>query len=244
MIQVIQHNENISELRIENKPINIVDIDLLKDLRKKLKEDTSKGIIISGIPNIFCSGVDIPSLLNQNREKVYEYWEQVFLLASEMALYEKPIFAAITGQCIAAGVLIALFCDYRVMADGKYNISLSEVKVGVTLPSCFYLSLKRIVGSLNAERILIFGDNYTPQQAKTMGLVDEVVNQEDVINRSIEKLEQILKIPHHSLTSTRKIARQDLINEFQDISLLPIDDFVNSFMSNDTQKILNRLFTQ
>ena len=93
MIDVITHDSKITELRIARAPINLIDVGVLKALRHALAAaDASgqRGIILSGLPGVFSAGVDLVALLNSERNIVRAYWEQVFLLASEMALSRQP----------------------------------------------------------------------------------------------------------------------------------------------------------
>lgn len=247
MIQTIAHEGRITELRIARPPINLIDVDVLKALRQALASahaDGQRGIILSGTPGVFSSGVDIAALVDGDRAVVRDYWEQVFLLACEMAQYRQPIFAAITGHCMAAGALLAVFCDYRVMARGAWHVGLNEVRVGVALPACFQFAVRRVVGALNAERLLVFGRTLDPRQALDMGLVDELADPADVVPFARDRLGELLAMPRHGLRATRAIARDDLRQAFADVEALPLDEFVDSFLQPETQAVLRQVASQ
>ncbi len=247
MLDITEHEEDIIELCINRPPINLIDVDILRALRRSLadaKESGYRGIILSGTPGIFSSGIDIPSLINNERAIVREYWEQVFLLATEMAQSRLPIFAAISGHCFAAGALLAIFCDYRIMARGSWRIGLNEVQVGVALPACFQYAVRRVVGTLNAERLLVFGRLLDPTQALNIGLIDELVHPSNLITSARERLQELLLMPNHGLTETRATARRDLSDAFASIDTLPLDEFIDAFMLPETQNILSRVVSQ
>jgi 3,2-trans-enoyl-CoA isomerase len=247
MIKIIEHESNIVELRIARHPLNLIDIGVLKALRHSMAEAENagcRGMILSGTPGMFSSGVDIVSLIDGERATVRDYWEQVFLLAAEMAQSRLPIFAAITGHCMAAGALFAVFCDYRIMARGGWHIGLNEVRVGVALPACFQTAVRRVVGALNAERLLVFGRLLDPEQALDMGLVDELVDPANVVTSTRERLQELLAMPSHGLAETRAIARRDLSDVFEDVDALPIDEFVDAFMQPATQTVLRQAVGQ
>jgi len=244
MIDIIPHEGGITELRIARPPINLIGVDVLRALRTALAEadrNGQRGIILSGAPGVFSSGVDIAALVDGQRGLVREYWAQVFLLASEMAMSRQPIFAAITGHCMAAGALLAAFCDYRVMAEGAWQIGLNEVRVGVALPECFQYAVRRVVGALNAERMLVFGRLLSPQQALDINLVDELTVREEVVACTKARLQELLAMPPHALVSTRAIARRDLRDVFADVDALPIDEFVDAFLEPETQQVLRHV---
>lgn len=244
MIDIIPHDAGITELRIARPPVNLIDVGVLKSLRHALSEADragQRGIILSGAPGVFSSGVDVAALVDGDHAAVREYWQQVFLLASEMALSRQPIFAAITGHCMAAGALLAVFCDYRVMAQGAWHVGLNEVRVGVALPECFQFAVRRVVGALMAERLLVFGRMLSPQQALDVNLVDELAEPAQVVERARERLLELLSVPPQALVSTRAIARRDLRDVFADVDALPVDDFVDAFLQPETMQALRHV---
>lgn len=247
MIETIALEGGITELRIARPPFNLIDVSVLKDLRRELARadaEGRRGIIVSGVSGVFSSGVDIAALLDGGRAAARAYWEQVFLLACDMARYRHPIFAAITGHCVAAGALLAVFCDYRVMARGSWQIGLNEVRVGVALPACFQFAVRRVVGALNAERLLVFGRTLDPQRALEIGLVDELAHPVNVVAFARERLEDLLAVPHHGLSEMRAIARDDLRQVFADVDALPLDEFVDAFLQPETQAVLRQVAGQ
>jgi enoyl-CoA hydratase/carnithine racemase len=244
MIDIIPHDSGITELRIARPPVNLIDVGVLKSLRHALAEADGagqRGIILSGAPGVFSSGVDLSALVGGDYEAVREYWQQVFLLASEMAQSRQPIFAAITGHCMAAGALLAVFCDYRVMAQGSWQVGLNEVRVGVALPDCFQLAVRRVVGALQAERLLVFGRMLSPQQALEVNLVDELAEPAQVVAKARERLQELLSVPPQALASMRAIARRDLCDVFADVDALPVGEFVDAFLQPETQQALRHV---
>lgn len=244
MIDIIPHDAGITELRIARPPVNLIDVGVLKALRHALAQADNagqRGIILSGAPGVFSSGVDVAALVDGEYATVREYWQQVFLLASEMALSRQPIFAAITGHCMAAGALLAVFCDYRVMAKGSWQVGLNEVRVGVALPECFQFAVRRVVGGLMAERLLLFGRMLSPQQALDVNLVDELAEPAQVVERTRERLQELLSVPVQALASARDIARRDLRDVFADVNALPVDSFVDAFLHPETMQVLRHL---
>lgn len=247
MIETITHKGDITELRIARPPINLIDVGVLKALRQALASadaEGQRGIILSGTPGVFSSGVDILALVDGDRACVRDYWEQVFLLARDMTQYRHPIFAAITGHCVAAGALLAVFCDYRVMARGAWHVGLNEVRVGVALPACFQFAVRRVVGTLNAERLLVFGRTLDPRQALDIGLVDELADPADVVPFARDRLGELLAMPRQGLRATRAIARDDLRQVFADFDALPLDEFVDAFLQPETQAVLGQVAKQ
>ena len=155
MLNLITHDHAIRELQLARPPVNALNLELLQALRKAVDDsvrDDVRGIVLSGAPGLFSAGIDVPALLQRDRAGVREYWREFFALCGVLARAPIPLVAAITGHSPAGGAVLALFCDYRVMADGPYRIGLNEVQVGLIVPEAIQLALRRVVGTYRAER--------------------------------------------------------------------------------------------
>ena len=244
MIEVIEQGSGVVELRLSRPPANLMDIVTLKALGTSLTsafEDGRQGVILSGLPGVFSAGIDSVALLNSGESGTRAFCQEIFKLAAQMANSPIPIVTAITGHCIASGVLISIFSDYRVVASGNWRLALNEVKVGIALPECFQFALSRIVGSFFAERILVFGEELTPNQAKKIQLIDEIVPQHEVVLRAKEKLMELLMLPKHSMLRAREIARRDLAQAFPHPDQVAVEELVESFLHPLTRNIFDHL---
>ena len=136
------------------------------------------------------------------------------LLLRAIASSPVPIVAAITGHAPAGGTVLALFCDYRIMAQGDFRLGLNEVAVGIPLPPVILGGLRRLVGARAAERLGVSGALISPEQALAVGLVDEVAPAEQVVERARDWCMQMLALPHEAMTATRRLARADMVDLF------------------------------
>ncbi|GLB40509.1 putative enoyl-CoA hydratase/isomerase [Lyophyllum shimeji] len=91
-----------------------------------------------------------------------------------------PTIAAINGHCYAAGFMLSLACDYRVMTDGsKRNawLCMNEVHFGAVWPLSFAAVLRAKVGDPRLQRtIALEGHRFSPKEAYERGLLDHLVN--------------------------------------------------------------------
>ena len=195
MLNLITHDHAIRELQLARPPVNALNLELLQALRKAVDDsvrDDVRGIVLSGAPGLFSAGVDVPALLQRDRAGVREYWREFFALCGTLARAPIPLVAAITGHSPAGGAVLALFCDYRVMADGPYRIGLNEVQVGLIVPEAIQLALRRVVGTYRAERLLVAGAMLESSAALDCDYVDELADVDQVIARSISWLQELL----------------------------------------------------
>jgi len=100
-------------------------------------------------------------------------------LLSRLLVFPIPTVAAINGHCYAAGLLLAMTCDYRVMTDGSSRnawLCMNEVHFGASLPHSFIAIYRAKIGDHKLHRkILLEGHRFTPSEALQDGILDYVV---------------------------------------------------------------------
>jgi len=244
MLNLINHDHAIREIQLARPPVNALNLELVRALRSAVDaavRDGSRGIVLSGAQGLFSAGVDVPALLACDRVGVREYWREFFALCATLARAPIPLVAAITGHSPAGGAVLALFCDYRVMASGPFRIGLNEVQVGLIVPESIQLALRRVVGTYRAERLLVAGAMLESDQALACGFVDELTGIDQVTTRALHWLGELLALPTHAMLTTRRLARADLADAYADLDALPLDAFVDAFFHPETQTVLQAL---
>jgi enoyl-CoA hydratase len=95
--------------------------------------------------------------------------------------------AALNGSALAIGAEFAWACDLRIMADGDFVIGLSEVLRALTPGGGDSQRLTRLIGTRQSLAAILEGKPFTPAEALALGAVDEVVLQDKVVVRAIER---------------------------------------------------------
>lgn len=248
MLEIIQHHtvqyDFIHEIRLSRPPVNALDPNLVARLRDAVLAAPANGaqaILLSGQPGIFSAGLDVPELLRLDRRDFRVFWQEFFGLCGALAASPVPIAAAITGHSPAGGAVLAILCDYRVMAKGEYRIGLNEVQVGLLVPECIQAALRRLVGARHADRLLVTGAMLQPEEAAAIGFVDALAEPGGVVATAKGWLEGLLALPPHAVRATRQLARADLAALFAEPEKLPIEDFLDGWFSPPTQAVLRAL---
>ena len=243
MLHVTDHPHGIRELRLARPPVNALDAGLIRALRTAISDAPAQGaqaLMISGSPGLFSAGLDVPALLALDAAALRDCFEDFFGMAAALAQSPIPVAAAITGHSPAGGAVIALFCDYRVMAEGPFKIGLNEVQVGLSVPSVIRDALARLVGAYRAERLLVSGAMLEADAALRIDLVDELAAVDQVPTRAHLWLQALLALPRQAMLETRAVARADLIIATR-YEHLPSARFAAIWQREETQATLHAL---
>lgn len=252
LVETRIHGE-IAELRMARPPVNALDPALcsaLRDAHAAAVTGGARGIALSGGPSVFSAGLDVPYLmsLGQDHAALLHAWEAFFGAARALAASPVPVAAAMAGHAPAGGCVLALCCDYRVMARSPdaakpFHIGLNETQVGLVAPEGIQALLRRVVGPHRAERLLVAGLMPSSEEAHAMGLVDELADVDDTTPRAIAWLQGLAALPREPMLETRAIARADVVDALHP-RRIELERFVEGWHRADTQAALRAVLAR
>lgn len=242
MLKVIDHGDGLVEMNLARPPVNALDPELVQALDRAIvgaPQQGARAIVFSGHPGMFSAGLDVPALLQLDKPAMAAFWGSFFALLRHLAESPVPVVAAIPGHAPAGGAVMAIFCDYRIAAEGEFKIGLNEVQVGLPVPAVVYGALERLVGAREAERLAVRGLLVSPQEALRVGLVNELAAPDEVIEKAIAHARQWLMLPPGALTMTRQTARAGLHKLFE--RGVGLDDLEAVWNAPETQTALKAM---
>jgi enoyl-CoA hydratase/carnithine racemase len=243
MLLTLEHGP-VRELRLDRPPANALSPELIAALRQAIVAAPHEGVralVLSGVPGMFSAGLDVPLLLTLDRPAIAAAWRDLYALMRALACSPIPLAAAITGHAPAGGTVIALFCDWRVMAEGDWKIGLNEVQVGLPLPPVIFAALRRQIGPRQAERLAAGGLLVSPGEAANIGLVDELVSGGRVVERAIQWCQNLLALPPAAMQATRRQARADLVALFDQDFEHELNQMLANWWSLEAQSVLHAM---
>jgi enoyl-CoA hydratase/carnithine racemase len=220
-MQTIQltHKEGYSIAQLDRgkaNPINLQMIQELTDLVKNISHDNQvKGLIITGKEGYFSAGLDLLEMSKYNKTEMQYFWKNFTEMMLELVKFPKPLIAAISGHSPAGGCVLAICCDYRVMAEGNYKIGLNEIPVGIIVPKHIHSLYAFWVGERNAYQNLMEGRLMNPQEALQMQLLDAVVPLVEVLGKAEEKMKQYIGFDTIAWQTTKQNLRSGLVKQLQ-----------------------------
>jgi enoyl-CoA hydratase/carnithine racemase len=243
MILTFNHGP-VRELRLNRPPANALSPELITALKSAVEvapQEEVRALVLSGSAGRFSGGLDVPLLLTLDRATMNGVWHDFYGLLRALACSPVPIAAALTGHAPAGGTVLALFCDYRIAAEGDWKIGLNEVQVGLPLPPVIYSALQRLVGARQAARLAIGGLLISPAEALTLGLVDETVPSEQVVERAVKWCQEWLALPSVAMTRTRREARAEVAGLFEQALPGEIEEISGWWWDEQVQSVLRSL---
>tara|TARA_Y100000739_G_C20387354_1_gene364017 strand:- start:196 stop:618 length:423 start_codon:yes stop_codon:yes gene_type:complete len=135
--------------------------------------------------------------------------------------------------------------DYRVMSKGNYVIGLNEVAVGLSMPIGIGRVFQSLLGERVAEKMTLTGKLVNPEEAESIGLIDKVVESENLLNFSIETMNKWLKLPFNKQIESKLSLRKEVIDLMVDTVKKENDNFIKAWFSDECRmtmkKIINKL---
>lgn len=213
MLEIQDLEAEVRLIRMRRPPANALNPELIAALTHAIRQapdDGVRSVVLSGSPGMFSGGLDVPALIGLSRAEIHAAWEDFYSLLQILTASPIPIAAAITGHSPAGGAVLAIFCDYRVMARGPFKIGLNEVRVSIALPSALYGAFEQLVGARTAARMAVEGALVDPEGALRIGLVDELAEAQDTEAFAISWCRSLLPLPPLALARTRAMTRSRL----------------------------------
>ena len=174
-----------------NRPeaLNALNEQVLRDLDAALDaveaNDEVLVVILTGAGRSFVAGADIAQMKDLTpvqAKKFGSYGNQVFL---KLENFPKPIIAAVNGFALGGGCELSMACDIR-LASEKAKFGQPEVGLGITPGFSGTQRLPRRVGVAKAKELIFSGKQIGAEEAKRIGLVNEVYAAEELLNKAVE----------------------------------------------------------
>jgi enoyl-CoA hydratase/carnithine racemase len=243
LLEIVDH-ARVRELRLARPPANALNPALIAALREGLAEALGAGagaVVLSGAPGRFSGGLDLPELLRLTPPQLLDLWKSFFGLMRDIATAPIPVVAALTGHSPAGGTVLAVFTDYRVLAEGPFRLGLNEVQVGLPVPEVLLRALTFVVGERTAARLAVGGLLLGPEEALRVGLVDELAPVAEVVPRAVAWAAELLTRPPQAMAATRRLARRPLAEAFERFDNTAMDDVVAGWSSREAQATLHAI---
>ncbi len=224
-----EDSDGIAVLTLNHGKASALDVELTEAIRRELAASSdSRAVILTGTGTIFCAGVDLFRVLDGGRAYVERFLPSLRDAIRDLFTFPKPLVVAANGHAIAGGAILVATGDHRLVASGSGRIGVPELIVGVPFPAWALEIVRHGVAPMHLQEVVYTGKTYTPEEAKAIGLVDEVVEPEELVERARDVAERLAAIPPAAFALAKRqirspaVERADALSAVADAEMLSI----------------------
>jgi enoyl-CoA hydratase/carnithine racemase len=198
-----------------NRPqrLNSLGPPMTEEMRQALEEfnaDPAVGaIVLTGTGRAFCSGADFAGFRAAAEGRERRVGGGGLANWIQFVQQSKPIVCAINGYAVGAGLTLTLPCDVRIASD-QARLSMRFVRLGLVPELASTKLLAHIVGLTNALEMMLTGRFVAAQEAYHMGLVNQVVPHERLLEAAVEKAAEIAFNADAALAAVKRLVWANL----------------------------------
>lgn len=180
---------SVGLIQIDNPPVNALNHDVragfLEFLSQAEKNPRVKVLLIMAAGNLFSAGADLREFDGLFKDPTLQQ------LQAAIEAAPIPVVAAINGLALGGGLELAMACHYRIAAKSA-KLGLPEITLGIVPGAGGTQRLPRLIGARPALDMILFGSPIGAPEAKSKGLVDEVVDG-DLREHALAFCEQLVR---------------------------------------------------
>ena len=196
LVIVERRDDGVAVIRLDNPKVNALSKELLHQLEgaaTSLRDDPPGAVVVTGGERIFAAGAEISEFRSREAPAEVitraeaELIGQLFLRAlNAVADIPRATIAAISGFALGGGCELALACDFRIASE-RAKLGQPEILLGIIPGGGGTQRLARLIGPARAKDLIFTGRQVRADEALAIGLVDEVVPPEAVLDRALER---------------------------------------------------------
>ena len=171
-------------------------------------------VLGSGLPKYFSSGLDLSEIMALPEEQRPRAFEALLACYRALLLAPKPVVGALSGAAILGGWIVAMGCDWRVMAEESGKVALSEIRLGLTPTPALVTRLSALSNDQRVVKEMVLrGKTLRAAEALAAGLVDEVVPEAEVPERALALAKRLAKSAPAAFASLKKGLNAPFLDE-------------------------------
>jgi 2-(1,2-epoxy-1,2-dihydrophenyl)acetyl-CoA isomerase len=202
-----------------NRPdrLNSFDLKLGEELHQVLKslgkDPNVRTVVIRGTGKGFCGGGDVKEMYNaENKPKfLRELTKAIHRCVIDMREMEKPVIAAVNGAAFGAGLSLALACDI-IIASREAKFGTAFIGIGLA-PGCGTQFFTNLVGYQRACEYILTAKTFSAEEAKELGIVNKVVDQDKLDNAVEELLSRFRELPPIAVGKAKMLINKSMSND-------------------------------
>ena len=206
-IATIKKEDDISIITLDDGKANVFSPEMSNQLNACLDQvDTESGcLIITGREGMFSAGLDLKVIQSGDVDRIVEMSSSAFKLLARIFSFPRPVIAACSGHGIALGTFLICCCDYRIGIKGDFMLGANEMRTNMVIPTPILELIKFRVNDSYKYRAVLGAEMYNFNQAQEAGLIDDVVDVDNLMSAATKKAKDLATMGHPSYTMTKEL---------------------------------------
>ena len=206
-LATIETKDDIYIITLNDGKAIVFSSQMTQDINNCLdKVSNEKGcLIITGKEGMFSAGFDLKTLQGGDVKLIQEMTLTGFKLLSRIFSFPRPVIAACSGHGIALGTFLLCCCDYRIGIKGDFMLGANEMRTNMVIPPPILELIKFRVAQSHKYRAVLGAEMYSLSDGKNAGLIDEIVEPEDLFRTAMEKAKDLATMGHPSYSLTKEL---------------------------------------
>jgi cyclohexa-1,5-dienecarbonyl-CoA hydratase len=224
--------DGVARITLNRPKFNMMNIEMMNELNGRLedllKDNDLKCVALYAEGKHFCTGVEVADHKPDKVNGMIAVFNRIFELTEQL---EVPIIAVVQGYCLGGGMELAIACDVIIAGQGA-QFGQPEIKVGF-FPPYAAMRLPQLVGPARAVEICTTGKFYSAEEARVMGLVGHVVEDEQLGEAAANIIKEIQYNSPLIIRLNKRAVKQHLGLNFKPALDGVSDLFLNTLMKTE-----------
>lgn len=231
---ILEQRDAITILRLNRPPANAFCLELAHSFEAALESEAieaAKAVILVGTGRFFSGGLDLKIVPGYSPREQRGFLDVLNRVIGKLYALPIPVVGAVNGHAVAGAFILALATDYRIGPTGDVQFGLTEARVGIPFPAVPMIVLRAECAPQDVRYTTLSARTFGPQEARTRGLLDELVPPEGVLDRAIEVAHDMASMPSDSYRRIKRQVREAAIARIGEVISLGSDPMREGWVS-------------
>jgi len=243
----LEVEDGVGTIRLDRPPMNAINDQLTRGLGEATEEAAARddvgAVVIWGGEKIFAAGADVKMMLPMSSVDVKPMIATLQEVFNQVEEIPKVTIAAINGYALGGGCELAMCADFR-FAGEDARIGQPEILLGIIPGAGGTQRLPRLIGPARAKDLIYSGRHLKAEEAKVIGLVDEVFASDQVYDEAVEMARRYAHGPRAALRAAKIAVNWGARGDFRAGIVLERELFADLFSTEDQKTGMQSLLDQ
>ena len=242
----LEFRGNVAVITIDHPPANTLSLPTLTEVNEALNlivsNEQIKAVVLTGKGKMFIAGADINEIGKiSSKEEGERLATEGQMLFNEIENMKIPVIAAVNGPCLGGGMELAMACHIRIASETA-KFGQPEINLGIIPGFGGTQRLPRLTNKAVATEWILTGDLYSALDAYQVGLVNQVVKAESLMEEALSMAEKIASKSKIAIEKAMVAINQGVNQSLQDGLVIEASQFADACNTEDKKEGVKAFF--